>query len=46
MKFWRPAKVMGLFLEPSQDRKARATAITMGTRVNTAKPMKLGAMKL
>ena len=31
---------------PSQEQKASAMAKTIGTRVNTQKPMKLGAMKV
>ncbi len=43
-KFANPAHSMGF--EPSQRRKAKTTANTMGTSVKMANPMKLGAIKL
>ena len=43
MKLFRPMNWMAW--RPSQEQNASAMANTMGTSVNTQKPMKFGAMK-
>lgn len=46
VKFFSPTNSIGFAQEPSHFRNARTTAITIGTSVKTAKPIKFGAMKL